>query len=363
MKQKNEVFAMYLPQFHRIPENDKWWGEGFTEWDNVKAAVPLYKDHQQPQIPLDGYYDLSNVDSIRRQAELLKKYKIKGFCFYHYYSVGRMLLQTPSELLVEAKDIDIEYFFSWANHDWRRTWYKFNNEMLFKQEYGNKEEILSHYRYLRKFFCDTRYKKIKNKPIFMIYRSDSIPNFDLMKNIWDFEAKKDGFDGIYFVSTITGMGLDENAKDYDAYFDFEPDSIIAEQISPIVKSVQSWRAKIVPRLNKIIPFKIFRQKFNYRYLLKMSEEYRIDHRGKSYISGAFARWDNTPRHSYNARLILGSSPEAFMAMLESRVHTENGTGIVLVNSWNEWSEGSNIEPNTIDGTKYLEVIREVLSQC
>jgi len=361
VEQLNEIFAIYLPQFHRIPENDIWWGEGFIEWDNVKAAVPLYKGHQQPQIPLNGYYDLSNLDSIRTQAKILKQYKIRGLCFYHYYSIGRMLLQKPAELLLEADDIDIEYFFSWANHDWRRTWYRFNNEMLFKQEYGDSEEILAHYAYLRKFFCDQRYKKINNKPVFIIYSSASIPNFDLLKKIWDSEARKDGFDGIYFVSTVTGKGVDINAVKYDAYFDFEPDSIIAEQVSPMLREIQSWRAKIIPKINKILPIKIFRQKFKYYYLLNASEKNKVDHHGKPYISGAFARWDNTPRHGYNARLILGSDPTLFKKMLNSRIHDKNGTGIVLINSWNEWSEGSNLEPNTIDEYSYLNVVKEIIN--
>ncbi len=360
MKELNEIFAMYLPQFHRIPENDKWWGDGFTEWDNVKSAMPLYKGHLQPQVPLDGYYDLSNVESIRHQAKLARKYNITGFCFYHYYSVGKKLLQKPAELLLGANDIDIEYFFSWANHDWRRTWYKYNNEMLFEQRYGGEEEIRAHYEYLRQFFCDRRYKKIHNKPIFIVYRSDSVPDFHLLKDIWNAEAQKDGFDGVFFVSTVTGMGVDNQAKDYDAYFDFEPDSIIAEQISPLKRIKQSWRARIVPRINKILPFKVFRQRFNYKYLLKMSADIRVNHKDKPYISGAFARWDNTPRHSYNSRLILGSTPDLFKVMLKNRLCDENGTGIIIVNSWNEWSEGSNIEPNTFEGTKYLEAIKEAI---
>lgn len=360
MKIINELFAMYLPQFHRIPENDKWWGEGFTEWDNVKSAVPLYKGHDQPQVPLYGYYDLSKVESIRNQASLAKKYNITGFCFYHYYSVGKKLLEKPAELLLAAKDIDIEFFFSWANHDWRRTWYKFNNEMLFEQKYGDVEEIYNHYLYLRDFFLDDRYKKINNKPIMVIYRSDSIPNFGLMKEIWDEAAKKDGFDGIYYVSTVTGMGVDANATDYDAFFNFQPDSIIAEQINPFTRETQALRAKIVPRINNRLSTKIFRQKFKYESLLNASINNPINYEDKPYISGAFARWDNTPRHKYNSRLILGSTPLLFKKMLIERLQEKNQTGIVIINSWNEWSEGSNIEPNIREGTQYLKAIKEAI---
>lgn len=360
---KIKVFAQFLPQFHRIPENDRWWGEGFTEWNNVKKAAPLYKNHRQPQVPLDGYYDLAETSTLKRQAQLLQEYDISGFCFYHYYSAGKLLLEKPSEILLNAKEIDIEFFFSWANHDWRRTWYAFNNEMLFEQKYGDEEEIKQHYNYLNKFFLDNRYLKLHNKPVFVIYRTDLIPYFSKLKGLWNQCAKENGFDGVFFVSTVTGLGVDKKAVEYDAFFSFEPDSIIAEQQQPIVKIYQSLRAKIVARLNKVLPNKIFKQIFDYPTLIADSENRKIDFQGKFFIQGAFARWDNTPRHSYNGRIIKNNNVALFKDALAKKINNQdpNALPLIIINSWNEWSEGSNIEPNTEDKYAYLEAIKETLN--
>ncbi|HEP1839292.1 TPA: glycoside hydrolase family 99-like domain-containing protein [Streptococcus suis] len=355
------IYAIYLPQFHQIPENDEWWGQGFTEWDNVKKAKKLFNRHQQPQVPLKGYYDLSKIDSLRIQKKLIDRAGIDGFCFYHYYSNGKLLLEKPSENLLNNLDINIKFFFSWANHDWRRTWYSFNNEILFRQEYGTDDQIRQHYEYLRSFFLDDRYQKYNNKPIFVIYRSDLIPNFSQYKKIWDDLAQKDGFDGIYFISTITGKGLDKSATEYDAYFCFEPDSIISEQLPMLLKYYQSLRAKIVPRLNKILPWKMLRQVFRYENLMNISEKKEIDFQGKSYVQGAFARWDNTPRHSFNGRIISSPNDDYLKKVISKKLGNPDSQALpfIIVNSWNEWSEGSNIEPNIEDGYRILDIFNEV----
>ena len=360
--EKIKIFAIFLPQFHSIPENDLFWGKGFTEWDNVRKAKALYKNHCQPQVPIDGYYDLSLPSTLKYQSELAKKYGLSGFCFYHYYSVGKKLLEKPAENLLNNKDINIEFFFSWANHDWRRTWYAYNNEMLFEQKYGGKKELFDHYSYLRQFFLDNRYVKINNMPVFVIYRSDLAKNFDLMKSIWNECAIRDGFSGVYFVSTVTGFGVDKTANNYNAYYDFEPDAIIAEQINTVQKKYQSLRAKIVPSINKVLPFKMFKQIFDYKNLVGASINAQIDHLYKPYIQGAFARWDNTPRHLYNGRIIKNNSPELFKLLLRKKKCNDdpNALPYIIINSWNEWSEGSNIEPNSVDKYDYLEIIKEVL---
>ena len=360
---KKEIYAMFLPQFHRIPENDEWWGEGFTEWDNVRKAKPLYNNHLQPQVPLMGYYDLSDVKTLEMQTNLANKFGVDGFCFYHYYSNGKLLLEKPAENLLMTPSININYFFSWANHDWRRTWYQFNNELLFEQKYGDEKGIVEHYKYLSNFFKDKRYKKIDNKPLFVIYRSDLVENFELMKKIWNKCSIEDGFSGIYFVSTITGKGIDKNAMSYDAYYSFEPDAIISTKIGKTKRFVLEIRAKIIPVLNSKLKFHLFRQKFKYEYLCSKSYTpiLGID---KPYIQGAFARWDNTPRHSFNGRVIIGSTKELFKKMIKEKISNSDPMAlpIIIINSWNEWSEGSNIEPNTIDRYSFLEAIKEAVDE-
>ncbi|MGT2721168.1 glycosyltransferase WbsX family protein [Streptococcus porcinus] len=362
-KKRREVFALFLPQFHAIPENDKWWGKGFTEWNNVKKATPLFREHQQPQVPRDGYYDLSKVETLKHHEKLLKDNNISGFCFYHYYSVGKLLLETPAENLLKNKDIHIEFFFSWANHDWRRTWYRFDNELLFEQRYGSDREFIAHYEYLRDFFLDNRYKKVDNKPVFIIYRSDLVEDFNKMKKIWNERAIDDGFDGILFISTITGKGLDRKASEFDGYFVFEPDAIISEQIPTIQRYYQNFRAKLVPRYNKFASKKLLRQMFDYQKLTSKALRKRINFEGKLYIQGAFARWDNTPRHSFNGRIINAATKKQFSEYIKQKLNNSDKLAlpIIIINSWNEWSEGSNIEPNNIEGDIYLQAIKEAIN--
>ncbi len=210
---------MYLPQFHRVPENDEWWGEGFTEWTAVREATTLFDEHEQPRVPLnENYYDLLDKNTMEWQAKLLKKYGVDGFVFYHYYFAhGKKILEKPVENLLEWKDININYCFSWANESWIRSWSKLNIEgnawsplkdnnksgkqVLLSQEYGNKAIWKDHFDYLLPFFNDERYIKIQNKPVFMIWRPEIIFVLDQMIDYWQELAKKNGFDGIFFIST------------------------------------------------------------------------------------------------------------------------------------------------------------------
>ena len=147
-----KVVAFYLPQFHTIPENDEWWGKGFTEWVNVKKAKPIFKGHRQPRVPLnDNYYDLSQTETIRWQADLANKYGVYGFCFYHYWFDGKLLLEKPAELLLEHKDIPLRFCFSWANEPWARTWDGKQHQILMPQSYGEKKDWQRHFDYLLPF--------------------------------------------------------------------------------------------------------------------------------------------------------------------------------------------------------------------
>ena len=163
-----KVLALNLPQFHEVPENNEWWGQGFTEWTNVKKAKPVYEGHVQPMEPIDGYYyDLSKPEDVIRQTELAKKYGVSGFVYFHYWYEGRKMLEKPCEILLAHPEADIEYCFCWANHSWTRAWDGKEQDVLLKQTYGGEDDWKAHLQYLLPFFKDERYIKRDNKPMFV----------------------------------------------------------------------------------------------------------------------------------------------------------------------------------------------------
>jgi lipopolysaccharide biosynthesis protein len=178
---KIRSIAIHLPQYHTIPENDEWWGEGFTEWTNVKKAKPLFEGHHQPHVPLsNNYYDLSENKALCKQAELAKKYGIDGFCFYHYWFNGKKLLEKPLEQMLERGTPDFPFMLCWANENWTRTWDGMDKHILMKQEYGFEDDE-AHFDYLLPFFKDDRYIKIDGKPVFLVYRTELFP--DINRNL------------------------------------------------------------------------------------------------------------------------------------------------------------------------------------
>ena len=199
-----KILALYLPQFHEIPENNRWWGKGYTEWVAVKNAKKYYTDHYQPVVPLqNNYYDLSDeTGSVWKwQADLARKYKVYGFCIYHYwFSTGNQLLEKPMEVLLAHPEIDIRYCICWANETWKRTWYSNKKEILKLQEYGTEKDWEEHFKYLVRFFKDKRYIKVDNKPMINIYHSSEIKELSAMRKLWDELAIREGFSGVYIVA-------------------------------------------------------------------------------------------------------------------------------------------------------------------
>src|SRR5262249_20495976 len=164
--------CFYLPQFHRIPENDRWWGEGFTEWTLVRQAKPLFAGHPQPNVPTDelGYYDLLNPRVRQRQGELAAEHGIHGFCYYHYWFRGKKLLETPLELMLSDGYPAVPFCLCWANEPWSRRWHGKDQDVLQPQEYGEPADWSIHFDYLNTYFRDDRYIKVDGNPLFLIYR-------------------------------------------------------------------------------------------------------------------------------------------------------------------------------------------------
>lgn len=347
-----KLFAYYLPQFHSIPENDKWWGKGFTEWTNVKKARPLFNGHLQPKVPLNNnYYSLSDISTLRWQSSLLKNYKVDGMIFYHYYFMGKKLLEKPAELLLNNPNIPMNFFFCWANHSWKRSW-EGSTKVLMEQEYGNEGDWERHFEYLLPFFKDARYEKFNNKPLFLIFDS-SFKEKDRLLAFFDKRCKESGFDGICAIdtrATLNDDSIERLCKNSTAQFIHlrEPSSV-----QDYFLRTHSF-ARLIHKV-KNIPRKIGMKtvvKYNGNQFFNLMCK-RFKHR-KKIIHGLFFEWDNTPRHTYNGYVIKPVDKEHFLkyaTLLEKDEY-------VFLNAWNEWAEGMMVEPTKENGYEYLEWIKE-----
>lgn len=372
MDQKNKIkfLAYYLPQYHQIPENDEWWGEGFTEWTNVRKAKPLFKGHQQPVIPGElGYYDLMKTEGIQeKQAALAKEYGIDGFIYYSYwFGNGKMLLEKPAEKMLANKNVDIPFCFCWANETWRGIWHGIDNEntILMEQTYPGRRDYEEYFNYLLPFFRDERYIKIDGKIMFHIYRSDDIPDWSIFAETFETLAKQSGLNGMYFITTgnttsaavlsdprIKGVvGLDLFSKlRYSQQMFFSDKS----RWFPYEKLLRTKLGMLKPLTERTKPVVLDYKKGTERLIMEFPHP--------KYIPSAIPNWDNSAR-SYKRSLILkNSSPESFKKYLSKIVmmlqqSNEIEHKIIVIKSWNEWAEGNHLEPDAKFGRKWLQVIR------
>lgn len=365
-----KLIAFYLPQFHEIPENNEWWGNGFTEWTNVKKALPLYEGHNQPRVPLNNnYYDLSEKDSIKWQAQLAKQYGLYGFCIYHYWFGEKMLLEKPAEILLNNKDIDINFCFCWANESWTNAWVSKSNKVLIEQTYGDKEEWKRHFEYFLPFFQDSRYIIEDNMPLLVIYRPELIPNLNEMLDYISGLARQNGFDGIkyaYQQSQFDDINGDDSRFTYN--IEYEPMYGLRDlnYQNPFKKMIQ----QMVDKLNKTI-FKhnnISRQRkeikrWNYDLVWKAILRHKPS--SDKCIAGAFVDWDNSPRRGNNGYVIENGNPEKFGYYLKEQVKNVKknyNNDYIFIFAWNEWAEGGYLEPDEKYGFGYLEQIKKVVQE-
>lgn len=347
-KDETKFIAWYLPQYHEIPENNKWWGEGFTEWANVKKAMPRFKNHYQPREPLeDNYYSLDNLETLKWQARLMEQYNIYGLCFYHYwFKNGKKLLEKPAELLLNNKDVHMPFCFSWANEPWTRAWDGKSGEVIMPQEYGGEKEWRDHYEYLKPFFEDHRYIKMEGKPVFVIYKSELIPDVKEMIIYWDNLAKQDGFDGIYFINTLRNGNSFKNSSAFNSNVEFEP----FYSTSNLVKACDRFRRK----------FKGVQLTRSYDHITRKSISKIPKHNMKT-IPGIFVDWDNTARKD-PAFIMKGFSLEKFSRYVEKKVKKGKkvyNSEFMFINAWNEWAEGTYLEPDKKYGHSILSILKKV----
>lgn len=361
MKQK--IIAFYLPQFHAIPENNLWWGEGFTDWVNVKKARPLFKGHEQPRVPLGNhYYDLSRKEVLIWQANLSREYGVYGMCFYHYWFNGKLLLEKPAENLLQNKDIPMRFCFSWANEPWARTWDGKAHEVLMPQEYGNKDDWKKHFDYLLPFFLDERYIKVAGCPMFVIYKSSSINCAKEMMEYWNQLAKEEGLMGIHFVNTLRGNQDEKRDLPFKANVEFEPARTNYQQ-PLLILNYKRIRRRFISMINNILGTHFMLNKpFTFKEVAKRSLKLKS---AKGTYGGCFIGWDNTARRGLASTIVLPPKKEEFKEYLAAKCAITNNiyqTDYVFINAWNEWAEGTVLEPDVIHKYEYLEVIKEITNE-
>lgn len=366
-KQDLKFLAYYLPQFHPIPENDKWWGKGFTEWTNVAKAKPLFKGHYQPILPADlGFYDLRVPQVQEAQSELALEYGIDGFIYYQYwFGNGKMLLEKPAEAMLQNKNIKIPFCFCWANETWKGIWHGLDNpDVLIEQQYEGEQGYRAYFDYLLPFFKDERYIKVENKPMFHIYKLDDIPDLNLFLDTFNQLAIQNGFDGVYFIAThgntetvlnnskIYGqVGVDIfNAMRYEQSYKFRS---------------KSFLGKVERKVFKYLGFSLIkRNPFILDYKVAI-EWLKITIKNKKYIPCVFPNWDNSARSGKKSMIFQNASPTLWQQHLEKTLiefknHRENPPFIVI-KSWNEWAEGNYLEPDRKHGHAWLTAVLQIKS--
>jgi lipopolysaccharide biosynthesis protein len=368
------AFAFYFPQLYRIPENDRWWGDGFTDWDLVKNARPLEPNHHQPRVPLHGYRDQSDPQVLSNQARLARTYGLSGFNFYHYWFDGRVLLDAPIQNLLADPSIDIEFMLTWANESWTRQWIGKPNDYLIEQSYNSSSEgVAEHYLYLRAFFHDARYTKVDGKPVLCIYRPEIIPHLITWQNQLADLACKDGFSGIYFLACRSyDLPHPENLySSFSGIINFNPRyalnqyirraSIVRAFIEKYVRQLpvrlQSWLMRVKGKGERY-------KSFSYNdYVECMEHQSNNTTLSLPVYPSVFPNWDNTARYGNRATFFTGSTPQLFATacLIATKALTQQHQNWLFINAWNEWSEAAYLEPDVNSGSAYLEALQKMLA--
>jgi hypothetical protein len=359
---KARVIAYYLPQYHPIPENDEWWGKGFTEWTNVGKATPLFKGHYQPRVPADlGYYDLRMPEVREAQAALAQSAGIEGFMYWHYwFGNGRRVLERVFTEVLRSKKPDYPFCLGWANHSWNNhewnpvaQWERRRN--IIEQTYPGVEDYTNHFNSLLDAFRDERYITVDGKPLFMIYNVLEIPDAKMFFALWNDLAVKNGLKGIHFVGGASSLKTKQ---------------VLSLGVDAVNSNGQ-WMAeeRIRGRVFRILYNRINRyigglslDKYDYKDIVKYL--YNEHDTLENVYPIILPQWDRSPRSGRRAVIYTGSTPELFgenvrtaLSLVENKAPEHR---IIFLKSWNEWAEGNYIEPDIVYGRRYLDVLGDLL---
>lgn len=328
-----KAIAYHLPQFHTIPENDEWWGEGFTEWTNTRRTKPLFPGHYQPREPHEdiGYYDLSDIETLRRQVKLAKRHGIHGFCFYHYWFHGKRLLGKPVDLLLDHPDIDMPFCLCWANETWSKRWDGKDHHILMHQTFSA-EDDLEFIAFLKPYMMDPRYIRVAGKPMLLVYRISKFSDPRATADRWRNWCRENGVGEIHLVAVCHGEvypRMPLNEVGFDAYAAFPPHGFACQHISSDKD--------------------MFGNGYRFDYASGV-EAYAFSENKTPVYEGCTLGWDNTPRFGENANIYMNFSLDCYASWLRRVIrYTRNrfkpDDRYLFINAWNEWAEGTYLEPD------------------
>lgn len=347
-KRDGKVIAYYLPQFHPFEQNDQWWGKSFTEWTNVTKAKPLLKNHEHPRLPTElGFYDLRLKDNIVAQVDMASSAGVDAFCLYYYWFNGTILMETPIETIYNNKDINIEYCICWANENWTRTWDGMDKEVLIEQTYSPEDDIefISH---VSKYFKDERYVKVDGKPLIVIYRPSIFPDMAATLKRWRNWAKEN-MHGELHITMVQFDDTDPNQYGFDAAVEFPPHKVASENVAQHMNFDQGFSGSV----------------HDYSSMINNSLN-KVDE-GYSCYKAVTMAWDNTARRNDRASFFTNVSSGKLKRWLSGiedlykAKQVKECDNLVFVNAWNEWAEGTYLEPDNYHGFSYLNAVSDFTS--
>jgi hypothetical protein len=348
------IIAFYLPQYHPIPENDEWWGAGFTEWRNVARARPMFRGHYQPRVPADlGFYDLRVPEVRQAQADLARTHGVEAFCYWHYWFNGRRILERPFTEVLQSREPTFPFCLGWANETWTGIWHGFRDRILIEQTYPGLKDYTAHFYAVLPAFSDPRHLTVDGKPLFYVYRPQGLPDPRQFTDLWRELAVKSGLEGLYLVGEGR-RAWDARQAGFDASIDTSLLALIGPQ--PWYRPAERFRWE----------WKRFRSRPTiYRYD-DVCETFVEDRLGAApHVTShvpLLPGWDNTPRSGVNGLVLHGSTPAGFRRQVRKALSVGTPAPLehrlVFLKSWNEWAEGNYVEPDLRFGRGYLETLRE-----
>lgn len=346
-----KYIAFYLPQFHSFPENDEWWGKGFTEWTNVTKTMPQFTGHYQPRLAGElGYYDLKMPGKIEEQIAFAKLYGVYGFCIYYYWFDGKKLMETPLQYLFQHKEIDFPFCICWANENWSRRWDGKESDILIAQNYETDfaNQIMKD---IEKYLMDERYIRVNGKPLFVIYNANQIPKLSEVLETWRTYCRQSGIGEIYIAAVDFALTEDSKSAGFDTFIEFPPHSVYFYDKTLLNDSVNI----IDPEYQGTI--------YDYQEIVE-NKEY-LKSADENLIPGVFLAWDNTARKKNASTVYHNYSPEAFQKWLTDLTYLvksrqKKGNRFLFINAWNEWAEGTYLEPDRKYGFGALDAVKKTI---